>query len=809
MRASGPLQTNVLVVVRRTPEEKLLDLDPAQVARKLREQLAHSLLAQLCAPAGADAWKDALFAGRPELVDIVNGQFVGIHKPLSVALQDDGQALIRVEDGFFDATPLVTLAEALTPHAPGVARKLLEVAVAGALLPGERMKLADAMSRDHRALALETATTTVITTAAITTAAGVADTSHTALHRAAAKGDLQAVQAVLSTLAPGQIDAARSDGATALLVAAGRGRLKIVGLLLTHGANPHSRLDDGSTALRWAAQNGHTAVVKLLLAHFTSAELVNLPAKNGGTALTAAAGHGHLEILKLLLAKGADPGARFDGDTSPLYLAAQNGHTEVVKLLLARAPDQLNLAGKSGCTPLLAASLNGHAGTAKLLLAEPGIDVHARRTSDGATALFMAAAHGHLEIVTAFIARPDKFDLVQMVDPRKPQLKGDHWGATPISIAAENGRLEVVKALQSLTRASESRPHRVPLIVTDDSRCWSLVGHDFIADDSILQSAIQGGTRDIELNFLGRGIGVQWDEFTRQTQAPGVAGTRWFIQAHGSAWSKDEPRHRLTLVDGQKVGTTELIRMLVKGGVRKIEVWSCYAKQFLEYLALRMENDPGWPQMHEPLEVCAIGEEHEESITALSKEDKERVLYGLAHPDQPSAAAKLSVVTRTTLRFDPNTRKVTVETIPAPDLDGIAARLPSLTAEEQKYLVCSYMAKCCVLGKADELERAIKRFPQLADVNYKPRHSPRDLVSLASYGAHLNIVECLVKQPGIRLDGNGGVAPLRAAASKGNDQIIEFLLRHGVPITAAAIAAATKAGKRSTIQLLGDGGPKT
>ena len=51
-----------------------------------------------------------------------------------------------------------------------------------------------------------------------------------------------------------------------------------------------------------------------------------------------------------------------------------------------------------GITALMMASANGHTEVVKLLL-DNGADVNVKNTDDGVTALFMASANGHTEIV--------------------------------------------------------------------------------------------------------------------------------------------------------------------------------------------------------------------------------------------------------------------------------------------------------------------------------------------------------------------------------------------------------------------------
>lgn len=56
-------------------------------------------------------------------------------------------------------------------------------------------------------------------------------------------------------------------GATALMAAAGRGRLETLRLLLAHGADVTARSQDGSSAAGWARMFGHADVAAELEQH--------------------------------------------------------------------------------------------------------------------------------------------------------------------------------------------------------------------------------------------------------------------------------------------------------------------------------------------------------------------------------------------------------------------------------------------------------------------------------------------------------------------------------------------------------------
>lgn len=82
---------------------------------------------------------------------------------------------------------------------------------------------------------------------------------------------------------------------------------------------------------------------------------------------------------------------------SPLTLAAMQGHVSVVQFLMPKVVS-LNNKTSEGCTAIFLAAMNGHDHVVKLLLkakADPLIS----REEDNASPIWIAAANGHLEVV--------------------------------------------------------------------------------------------------------------------------------------------------------------------------------------------------------------------------------------------------------------------------------------------------------------------------------------------------------------------------------------------------------------------------
>jgi ankyrin repeat protein len=114
---------------------------------------------------------------------------------------------------------------------------------------------------------------------------------------------------------------------TPLQVAAIKGDLKSVELLLNAKAEANAATPEGWTALHQAAYHGSKEIVELLLAHGAD---INAKGQNGDTplhwAVGAVSGIGAQKMVELLLSKGADPNIRGSNGWTPLDRAKGAGY---------------------------------------------------------------------------------------------------------------------------------------------------------------------------------------------------------------------------------------------------------------------------------------------------------------------------------------------------------------------------------------------------------------------------------------------------------------------------------------------------
>ena len=116
----------------------------------------------------------------------------------------------------------------------------------------------------------------------------------------------------------------------------------------------------------------------------------------GGPVLLDAARHGYEAICNLLLERGADLDRWDDRGHSPLYAAAKGGHSHLVRLLLGWRADP-NRATPDGVTPLMAAAKANAVQSIRALLAA-GAPIEAR-DRHGNTALMHADRSGAVDIL--------------------------------------------------------------------------------------------------------------------------------------------------------------------------------------------------------------------------------------------------------------------------------------------------------------------------------------------------------------------------------------------------------------------------
>ena len=284
-------------------------------------------------------------------------------------------------------------------------------------------------------------------------------TGPTPLLLAAERGHLGTVQLLLAHRVP--VDARDMYRRTALMRAAQQGYVAVAQLLLTHKANVDLRDDEGFMPLLFAALGGHVEVSALLMC---SKARVDAADDVGITPLACAASGAHCDVAVLLLRYRAavDPVTNHNADVAaqtPLHLACQCGHVDMATLLLD-SKASLDLATIHGHTPLAYAVSANHLAAAALLLRRSAnlecTDARGRTPLAEVCARPPSSA-GSLRIrrITAKQETQGRLDMAQfLLDAKASVDTVDDHDATPLALAIQSGSV----AMASLVRSRCSGP---------------------------------------------------------------------------------------------------------------------------------------------------------------------------------------------------------------------------------------------------------------------------------------------------------------------------------------------------------------
>mmetsp|Transcript_75699 Transcript_75699/g.167661 ORF Transcript_75699/g.167661 Transcript_75699/m.167661 type:complete len:489 (-) Transcript_75699:117-1583(-) len=294
--------------------------------------------------------------------------------------------------------------------------------------------------------------------------------------QAASKGDLDCIRGLLRRNV--DVDLGDYDKRTAIHLAASEGNLRVVKCLIDEmGADPNVKDRWGGTPLDDAVRSGHQALYKYLKGKGGMPGKTASVRSEDATDLCDAAFKGDVERLRKLAQQGVNADSGDYDKRTAMHLAASEGWLLVVKCLVEELKADKNAIDRWGGTPLDDAIRSGHEAVSSYLeshgalqgkvarfadegsllcdagargdgrclrgLAKQGIDVNACN-ADGRTALHLAAAGGHLDIVKCLIEELHA----------KPHAK-DCWGFTPLNDARRFQHSDVVEYLTTAKFCSE------------------------------------------------------------------------------------------------------------------------------------------------------------------------------------------------------------------------------------------------------------------------------------------------------------------------------------------------------------------
>lgn len=238
------------------------------------------------------------------------------------------------------------------------------------------------------------------------------------------EGRAELIFQLTSVLSPDTLEIKGHKGLTPLLSATRNGHMDVVNALVKQGASSKATGRDGSTILHLATRLGSLSIVKRIL-EINSQLDIGAMNNEGYDAIKIAAESGFTTILEELLHR-IDPETRKKLVNTPLPSSSQ--------------------------TPLFLAARHGHSEVVKLLLkhkADPGIH------NDGeSSALYQAAKEGDSDVFTALLTHPmyQKLSIhPQVIGPfndadGESSIASDDLDAC-LLVAARYGRVPILKKL--------------------------------------------------------------------------------------------------------------------------------------------------------------------------------------------------------------------------------------------------------------------------------------------------------------------------------------------------------------------------
>ncbi|XP_046335601.2 serine/threonine-protein phosphatase 6 regulatory ankyrin repeat subunit A-like [Haliotis rufescens] len=222
-------------------------------------------------------------------------------------------------------------------------------------------------------------------------------------------------------------------GRTAVMMAALKGHVDILQILVSVGADLALIDDDGNDCLMLASVYGHVQVAQHLLCMDNVFD-VNKRGQDGMSAVMAAAHEGNDGVFNLMVHEKADLLTVDDYGSTCLIQACIGGNANIVQYLLDMKIFDVESRGNDGWTPLMAAAAAGHQEVFQMLV-EAGADVTVKDAAND-NCLMLASMGGNAVIVQ---------ELLQMKTFEINGRGGKGW--TAVMFAAFYGQTEIFDIL--------------------------------------------------------------------------------------------------------------------------------------------------------------------------------------------------------------------------------------------------------------------------------------------------------------------------------------------------------------------------
>jgi ankyrin repeat protein len=221
-------------------------------------------------------------------------------------------------------------------------------------------------------------------------------------------------------------------------------------------AQQPSESADGMTALHWAARRGDVAAAAAAIK--AGATLDAATRVGSYTALHIASKEGHSAVVKALLDAGSNANAVTANKTTALHLAAAAGSTDAIAALLDRGADLNAREGVWGQTPLIFAAANNRVEAIRTLLRRGATVDLSTQTVDMPTrdAVDRAAERRRDEMLAQFRATA-------------PESERAAWRPTPGQVQAAMRAAREVQQSGPRTDLKAVEPEELPAATAGDS----------------------------------------------------------------------------------------------------------------------------------------------------------------------------------------------------------------------------------------------------------------------------------------------------------------------------------------------------
>ncbi|XP_069813573.1 transient receptor potential cation channel subfamily A member 1 isoform X1 [Dendropsophus ebraccatus] len=214
---------------------------------------------------------------------------------------------------------------------------------------------------------------------------------------------------------------------------------RVRSFILKNPSSPMARDDSEATPLHYASKYGHLELM-LLIINESCDEVLNAVDNKGNTPLHWSVQKNQVDSVKVLLSRGANPNLLNYYRMSPLHMAIYLHYNHIVEALLDCSATNVNLEGDLENTPIMQACYKDNS-EALVMLFNHGAKL-CKRNKIGCFPIHMTAFAGSLKCMDLILKKGEEFgfsieDHINFTDNEK---------SSPLHVAVQNGRLEIVKA---------------------------------------------------------------------------------------------------------------------------------------------------------------------------------------------------------------------------------------------------------------------------------------------------------------------------------------------------------------------------